>query len=71
MSIRALSAIKAIRFSKEDDYLTAQSPIFEQWMRTIDKRVYSAIFDRVFDLLTLSAAGRCEKFLREEPYLQL
>jgi CRP-like cAMP-binding protein len=70
MSIHALSAMKAIRFSKEDvDYLTAHSSIFEQWMRIIDERVYGAIFDRVFALLTLSAASRYEKFLEDEPYL--
>jgi CRP-like cAMP-binding protein len=70
MSIYALSAIKAIRFSKEDvDHMMEHSTIFEKWMRTVDERVYSAIFDRVFSLLTLSATDRYENFLREEPYL--
>ncbi|WP_374950086.1 Crp/Fnr family transcriptional regulator [Mucilaginibacter sp.] len=70
ISIVSVSAVKAIRFSKENiDYLIEKSPIFERWIRTVDEKVYSYTFDRVFSLLTLSAKDRYEKFLKEEPYL--
>jgi CRP-like cAMP-binding protein len=70
ITITAASATKAIRFSKQDvDLLIDGLPLFERWIRILDEMVYSAMFERVFSLLTLSASDRYAKFLREEPYL--
>lgn len=70
LSIKALSAVTAIRFSFEAvNNLTVQSPAIEKWLRLINERAFIHIYDRINTLLTLSASDRYQKLLKEEPFL--
>ena len=70
LSIETLSAVTAIRFSFEAvNNLIVQSLAIERWLRVVNERAFIHIYDRMNTLLTLSAADRYQKLLKEEPFL--
>jgi CRP-like cAMP-binding protein len=70
LSIETLSTVSAIRFSAEAvNKLILQSPAIERWLRLVNDRAFIHIYDRIYTLLTLPAAGRYHKLLKDEPFL--
>ncbi|WP_295718006.1 Crp/Fnr family transcriptional regulator [Mucilaginibacter sp.] len=70
MYIEALTDIRAIRIGhREIDAKFEPNPIFEQCLRKLHEYAFIAAYDRVFNLLTLSASDRYNKLLRNEPHL--
>jgi CRP-like cAMP-binding protein len=70
VSIETITEVKAIQFSKTDfNYLMKHSVVFESWIRKINERAFSVAYERVFNLLTMSATDRYAKFLKEEAHL--
>lgn len=70
LNIEALTAVKVIQFSKEEvDRLFEHSIIFERWMRKTNEKAFIVVYDRVFTLLTMSAAQRYRKLLKDEVHL--
>ena len=70
ISIEALSEIRALVFTKEAvNYLVENSLKYEIWMRKLNEMAYVSMFDRAFLLLTMSAADRYRKLLKDESHL--
>lgn len=70
LNIEALTAVKVIQFSREEvDRLFEHSVIFDRWMRKTNEKAFIVTYDRVFTLLTMSAAQRYEKLLKDEVHL--
>lgn len=70
MYIEALTDIRAIRIGHRGIYPDFDAvPILEQCLRKLHESAFIAAYDRVFNLLTLSASDRYNKLLRNEPHL--
>jgi CRP-like cAMP-binding protein len=70
ISIKSLTEIRAIVFTKEQsEFLIEHSLIYERWIRKLNEMAFTITYNRVFTLLTLNAADRYDKLLKEEPHL--
>jgi len=70
ISIIALSAVTAIRFSVNDVGVLKQgSRSIERWLHLLNEQAYIQTQQRLTTLLTLSALERYEKLLATEPHL--
>ncbi|KAA2238529.1 Crp/Fnr family transcriptional regulator [Chitinophaga agrisoli] len=70
ITIETLTDVKAILFTREAvSSMIESSLLFERWMRKLNERSFIYTYDRVFAMLTMSAADRYEKLLKDEPHL--
>jgi CRP/FNR family transcriptional regulator, anaerobic regulatory protein len=70
LRIEALTDIKAIRFGQRGlDSKYGHVSILEQCLRKLNEYSFIMAYDRVFNLLTLSATDRYNQLLRNEPHL--
>jgi len=70
MSIEALTDIRAIRIGYRGlDPQFGHFPIMEKCLRKLNEYSFIAAYDRIFNLLTMSATDRYHKLLKNEPYL--
>jgi len=70
LRIEALTDIKAIRFGQPRlDSIYGHVPILDQCLRKLNEYSFVMAYDRVFNLLTLSATDRYNQLLRNEPHL--
>ncbi|MDP9076748.1 MAG: Crp/Fnr family transcriptional regulator [Bacteroidota bacterium] len=70
MYIDALTDIRAIRIGKRGvDLQFEDVTVLEKCMQKLNEHSFIAAYDRVFDLLTLSASDRYNHLLRNEPHL--
>jgi CRP-like cAMP-binding protein len=70
LRLEALTDIKAIRFGQPRlDAIYGHVPILDQCLRKLNEYSFIMAYDRVFNLLTLSATDRYNQLLRNEPHL--
>ena len=70
MSIEALTDIRAIRIGQPGlDARFGHFPVLEKCLRKLNEYSFTLAYDRIFNLLTMSATDRYSKLLRNEPYL--
>ena len=70
IAIETLSEVSALVFTKEAlSYLMEKSLKYEIWMRKLTEGAYVGMYDRAFTILTMSAAERYHKLLKDEPHL--
>lgn len=70
ISFETLTEVRAILFTREQiDFLIEHSAIFERGMRKISEASFIRVYDRIYTLLTMSAALRYKKLVEEEPHL--
>ena len=70
MCIEALTDIRAIRIGKRGlDLKFEHVPVLEKCIQKLNELSFIAAYERVFDLLTLSASDRYNHLLRNEPHL--
>jgi CRP-like cAMP-binding protein len=70
MYIEALTDIRAIRIGQRGfDLQFGNFPVLEKCIQKLNEHSFIAAYDRVFDLLTLSASDRYNHLLRNEPHL--
>ena len=70
VAIETLAEVRALAFSKTQvSYLIDNSFIYERWMRRLNENAFMHMYDRAFTLLTMAAAERYNKLLKEEPHL--
>jgi CRP-like cAMP-binding protein len=70
MSIQALTDIKALRIGRRgfDDQF-GHTPVLEKCLQKLNEHLFTAAYDRIFTILTMSATDRYNKLLKNEPYL--
>lgn len=70
VTIETLSEVKAVTISRtQQNFLLENCPVYESWMRKLNEVAYLNMFDRAFTLLTMTAADRYQKLLKEESHL--
>ena len=70
MCIEALTDIRAIRIGKRGlDHQFDQVPVLTKCIQKLNEHSFIAAYDRVFNLLTLSASDRYNRLLTNEPHL--
>jgi CRP-like cAMP-binding protein len=70
MYIEALTDIRAIRIGQRGlDLKFEHIPVLEKCIQKLKEHSFIAAYDRVFDLLTLSASDRYNHLLKNEPHL--
>ena len=70
VTIETLSELKALTISKtQQTFLIENSPVYERWMRKVNEIAYTHMFERAFTQLTMPAADRYCKLVKEEPHL--
>ena len=70
MSIEALTDIRALRIGYRGFELQfAHVPLLEKFLRKLNEYSFIVAYDRIFNLLTMSATDRYHKLLKNEPYL--
>jgi CRP-like cAMP-binding protein len=70
VAIETLSEVKALVFPKTQvNYLIEKSLLYERWMRKLNENAFLHMYERAFTLLTLAAAERYSKLLKEESHL--
>jgi CRP-like cAMP-binding protein len=70
LDIEALTDIRAIRISKRGfDLRFEYTTVLEKCIKKLNEHSFIAAYERVFDLLTLSASDRYSHLLRNEPHL--
>lgn len=70
VAIETCSEMKALIFPRADvTYLIENSHVYERWMRKLNENAFLHMYDRAFTLLTMPAAERYNKLLKEEAHL--
>jgi CRP-like cAMP-binding protein len=70
VAIETLSEVNALLFTKaEVNYLIEKSFTYERWMRKLNETAFMNMYDRAFTLLTMAAADRYNKLVKEESHL--
>ena len=70
VAIETLSEVNALMFNKTAvNYLIEHSFIYERWLRKLNETAFMNMYDRAFTLLTMAAAERYDKLVKEESHL--
>jgi len=70
MSIEALTDIRALRIGYRGfEAQFGHVPLLEKFLRKLNEYSFIVAYDRIFNLLTMSATDRYHKLLKNEPYL--
>jgi len=70
MSIEALTDIRALRIGYRGfEPQFGHVPLLEKFLRKLNEYSFIVAYDRIFNLLTMSATDRYHKLLKNEPYL--
>jgi CRP-like cAMP-binding protein len=70
IAIETLTEVNALLFTKTQvNYLIEKSLIYERWMRKLNENAFMNMYDRAFTLLTMAAADRYQKLVKEESHL--
>ena len=70
IAIETLSEVNALLFTKTQvNYLIEKSHTYERWLRKLNETAFMHMYDRAFTLLTMAAADRYDKLVKEESHL--
>jgi CRP-like cAMP-binding protein len=70
IAVEALTEVQALLFTKKEvNYLIEKSFTYERWLRKLNETAFMNMYDRAFTLLTMAAADRYEKLVKEESHL--
>jgi len=68
--VEALTDIKVIRLAQRDlELQSGFTPALRKYLEKLNESAFSAAYERIFNLLTLSASDRYQHLLRNEPHL--